>query len=296
MVMQDEIRHNRKFPIAILTDSTCDLPKEFLDSHQIHVVPLTVHFEKTFFLDRITIQPPQFYRMVRESEIRATSAQPAFKDFQNKYEYLGTHYDSVIGFNLSGKMSGTFTNSDKAASEVSKRTGKKMKVFDTKSLTGGLGLVVMRAALALEKGESYEAILEQADHWIDSLELEVTVPTLKYIIKSGRVSHFRSFVARVLDLKPVISINKEGSTFLSGKSFSERAAMRSAIRKIGKAANYRKIWNYAITHSDNLPAVEWYKTEMKRITGKDPVFVDHASPVLVANAGPGVVCVSVLFE
>ncbi len=296
MVMQDEVRHKRKSPIAILTDSTCDLPREFLDKHQIHVVPLTVHFDKTFFLDRITIQPEQFYRMVQDPSVRATSAQPAFKDFQNKYEYLGTHYDSVLGFNLSGKMSGTFTNSDKAASEVSKRSGKKMKVFDSKTLTGGLGLIVMRAALAVERGESYEAIVQQADHWIDSLEMAITVPTLKYIIKSGRVSPFRSFVARTLDLKPVISLDREGGTYLSGKSLSEKAAMKSAIRKIEKLARNRKVWNYAITHSNNLPAVEWYTDELKRITGKEPVFVDHASPVLVANAGPGVACVSILFE
>ena len=126
--------------------------------------------------------------------------------------------------------------------------------------------------------------------------MNVTVPTLKYIIKSGRVSPFRSFIARVLDLKPVISVNKEGTTYLSGKSLSEHAAMKFAIKKITKATRNRKVWNYAITHSNNQASTDWYIHEMKRITGKDPVFVDHASPVLVANAGPGVVCVSILFE
>jgi DegV family protein with EDD domain len=296
MVMQNEVRCNRKSPVALLTDSTCDLPKEFLDRHQIHVVPLSVHFENTFFLDRVTIQPQQFYQMMQDSQLRATSAQPAFKDFQNKYEFLGTQYDSVIGINLSGKMSGTFTNSVKAAADVSARTGKKMRVFNSRSVTGGLGLVVMRAALALERGDSYEEIVAQADHWIDSLDVSVNVQTLKYIIKSGRVSPFRSFIARILDLKPVISIGKDGSTFLSGKSFSEHAALKSTIRKIGRKTQQRKVWNYAITHSDNLPAVEWLAGEMKKLTGKHPAFVEQASPVLVANIGPGVVCISILFE
>lgn len=296
MVFQDEIRHKRRHEIAIVTDSTCDLPKSYLDEHQVHMVPLTVHFDKTFFLDRVTIQPEQFYRMIRETDVRATSAQPAFKDFVNKYEYLGTHYQSVISFNLTGKMSGTFTNSEKAALEVSQRTGKKMKVFDSRTLTGALGLVVMRAVEAVESGSSWEEISGHAERWIDSTMVTVTVPTLKHIIKSGRVSPFKGFIAKVLDLKPVISIDKDGSSALSGKAFSEKAAMKSALRKIEKEVRNRPVWKYTITHCDNLAAVDWYQTEMIRITGKSPVFVDHASPVLVANAGPGVACVSIMFE
>ena len=124
MIMQNEILHNRKSDIAILTDSSCDLPKEILDKYQIHVVPLSIHFGDSYYLDRLSIQPQQFYTLLEKSEQNPTTAQPAFKEFQNKYEYLCMQYDSVIGINLTSAMSGTFFNSEKAGKEVAERTGK----------------------------------------------------------------------------------------------------------------------------------------------------------------------------
>jgi DAK2 domain fusion protein YloV len=77
MVMQHEILHNRKSKIALLTDSTCDLPPSVIDHHQIHVMPLYVHFGETHFLDRLTIQPQQFYSLLEKSERNPSSSQPS---------------------------------------------------------------------------------------------------------------------------------------------------------------------------------------------------------------------------
>ncbi len=98
MVMQSDIVHHRKWKTAIITDSTCDLPQEFIEKYQIHVVPLTVHFEKDFYLDSLTIKPEDFYKMMSESDVRATTSQPTYKDFTNKYNYLASHYDNIHWF------------------------------------------------------------------------------------------------------------------------------------------------------------------------------------------------------
>jgi uncharacterized protein len=296
MIFQNEVRYNRKSNIAILTDSTCDLPAEIMDRYQIHFVPLTIHFGETFFLDRITMQPEQFLTMMQKSDHNPTSAQPAFKEFQNKYEYLGTQYDSVIGINLSTGLSGTCFNSEKAAKEVSVRSGKPMTVLNSKTISGSLGLIIMRAAEAIEKGASHAEILPKIEEWIEKSTVRVSVKTLKYIVRSGRVSPLKSFVARILDLKPLISINEDGKTYLFKKSFTEKSAMKKAVRSIEKMLRTRKLWNYAITHADNLDTAQWYAREMERITGMKPAFVAHVSPVLVAHTGPGVACIAVQFE
>jgi uncharacterized protein len=296
MIFQNEIRYHRKSDIAIVTDSTCDLPKEIIDRYQIHLVPLTIHFGETFFLDRITIQPEQFLTMLEKTDQTPTSAQPALKEFQNKYEYLGTQYESVIGINISAALSGTCFNSEKAAKEVSERSGKQMKVINSKTISGSMGLIIMRMAEAIEKGATYTEALSKVDEWIQKSTVRVSVKTLKYIVKSGRVSPLKSFVANLLDIKPLISFDKNGSTYLFKKSLTEKGAMKKAIKSIGKLARTKRIWNYAITHSGNLPAAEWYAHEMERITGFKPAFIEHASPVLVAHAGPGVTCLSILFE
>ena len=296
MIMQNEILNNRKSDIAILTDSSCDLPKEILDKYQIHVVPLGIHFDDSFYLDRLTIQPQQFYSLVEKSENNPTSAQPPFKEFQNKYEYLCMQYNSVIGINISGALSGTFFNSNKAGNEVAEREGKKVAVFDSKTLTGGLGLLLLRLARELENGESYENLLSKIKLWIPKTQIRVSVPTLKYIIRSGRVSKFKSYIATKLDLKPVIALDDEGRSYLFSKSLSEKGSMKKALKSIEKLLHGKQVWEYAITHANNQAYAEWYAREIEQLTGKQPVFIDHASPALVANTGPGVVCVSLMME
>ncbi len=296
MVMQHEILNNRKSEIAILTDSSCDLPKEVLDRMQIHMVPLGIHFGETFYLDRLSIQPEQFYSLLAKSEQNPTSSQPSIRDFQNKYEYLCSHYSSVIALNLSNGLSGTFNSSCQAAKEISDRTGKRIDVIDSATVTGGLGLLILRLAEAIEKGATHEEILPELRKWVKKTQIRVTVTTLKYIIRSGRVSAFKSFIARSLDLKPVILINEEGRTELSSKSFTEKASMKKVIRNIQQITQKNKIWGYAITHANNASTAEWFAIQMERVTGQKPAFVAPASPALGANAGPGVACVSFMLE
>jgi len=296
MVMQQEIIENRKADIAILTDSTCDLPKEIMKHYQIHMMPLSVHFGESFYLDRLTMNPPQFYQMQQQTEVRPTTSQPAVKEFQNKFDYLSTHYTSTLGFFISEKLSGTYQNGVKSARDVSARTGKPAFIYDSRMLTGGLGLIVLRAARAVEEGMQLGEILPQVDSWISKSHLRASIPTLNYIIKSGRINPFKSFIARTLDLKPVIQINREGSAEITGKALSYKSAHKKMVDQIRKVINGGEVWEYTITHADNHEVAMHYAAEMEKITGKKPLFIDHISPVLVANTGPGIVAVSFMLK
>ena len=296
MVMQNEIQFNRKSSVAIVTDSACDLPREIIDRYQLHVVPLTVHFGETYFLDRLTINPPQFYAMQERSETNASSAQPASKEFQNKYEYLSTHYDSVIGIHLSQGLSGTWSSSDKGAREVVARTGKQIDVINSGTITGGEGLLVLRAAQAIEAGASHADVVRMVGEWKAKSIIRVSVTTLKYIVRSGRVSQWKGRIARMLDLKPVISLDEQGKAVLTSKSFSEKACMRKVLRDVTRNVKGKKVWGYAITHAANETAAGWFSDELEKLTGQRPLFIDHASPALAANVGPGICCVSVLLD
>lgn len=296
MVMQNKILQQRKSNIAILTDSTCDIPKELLDKYQIHMIPLSVHFGETYYLDRMTIQPQQFYSLLEKSEKNPSSSQPSSKDFQNKYEFLCTQYNSVIGIHLSQGLSGTYSNSMIASCDVMERTGKRIEVFNSKSVTAGMGLIVLRVAKALEKGMSHELLSTKIKEWIEKSHIMVSVTTMKYIIRSGRVNPFKSFIAKLLDLKPVIYLNKEGKTELLGKSFTVKGINNMMIREIAKMLRKNKIWEYVITHANNPQTVDFYVSEMEKLTGKRPLYIDNASPSLVTHTGTGVVCISMMFE
>jgi DegV family protein with EDD domain len=193
-------------------------------------------------------------------------------------------------------MSGTYSNSLIASRDVAGHTGKKIDVINSKTLTGGLGLLILRVAKAIESGLSHAEVMEKVGEWIEKSHIRVSVTTMKYIIRSGRVSPLKSFVARLLDLKPVIFLSGEGKAELLGKSFTVKGVNKKLVRDITRLVRNRKVWEYVITHANNPETVDYFSAEMEKITGKKPMFVDNASPALVANTGPGVVCVSLMFE
>ncbi len=296
MVMQNEIASNRKFPIGLVTDSTCDLPAELIKKYQIQVIPLSVHFGEEFYLDRITMQPGQFVKKLKHSAIHPTSAQPAFTEFINKYNYLASLYDSIIGVHISSGMSGTWQNSLNAAKRASSESGKTINVVDSKRLTSALGLTVLRTAEAIENGERHEDIVKQMEGWVEKSRILVTSKDMHFMVKSGRVSHTKGLLGKLLGIKPIVEVHNQGTTKVFGKPLSEKASMKMVMSEMESFIADKEIWGYAISHADNIESANWYAEQMEKLTAKKPVFINEASPVLIANVGPGVVALSVLLK
>jgi hypothetical protein len=234
--------------------------------------------------------------MLPKAKVYPSSAQPTFKEFSNKYNYLSTHYESVIGVHISEAMSGTCSNSRKAAKTISNFTKKPIKVINSKRLSAGLGLIMMRAALAIENGSSYEQLTDSIEEWSGKTNMFVTTKTMKYMVKSGRVNAMKGLLGKILSLKPVIIVNDEGKTELIGKPRSEKASMKLTMKLIEKKIATQKLWGYAISHADNEDTANWYASKMKEITGQEPKFINYGSPVLGVNVGPGTVTLSMMFE
>jgi DegV family protein with EDD domain len=296
MVMQSDIVHNRKFKTAIVTDSTCDLPQEFIEKYQIHVVPLTVHFEKDFYLDSLTIKSEDFYDMMEESDVRATTSQPTYKDFTNKYNYLASHYDNIIGLHITKNMSGTFSNSSKSAYAVAERQNIDIAIFNSAKLTSALGLMVMRLAEAIENGMSFEDAKQNIEDWKKKTNLLVSSETMKYMIRSGRVSAVKGFVGKLLKVQPLVRVGEDGKAEVFGKPRSTKQSMKLVIDETVKVIEGKKLWGYSTSHANNPEVAEWYAKEMEAITGQKPKFISIASPVLGANVGPGTVGLGFMLE
>lgn len=296
MVFQQEINTNRKGSVALLTDSTADLPQDLLDHYQIHVVPLTVHFGQQFFLDGITLSGSHFAKLYDKSTVYPSTAQPAFKDFTNKYSYLTGHYDTIVSFHITSGMSGTWSNSSKAAKSISLQMKKPIEVIDSKRLSGGLGMMVIRAAQELEKGRTSQEIVTRSEEWSKKTHMFVTSKTMKYLIRSGRVSPVKGFIGNLLKIKPVVLVNDKGVTETMGKPFSEKSAMKMVMKRVTSLLNEGKMWNYVVTHFNNEETAQWYVTQIKELTGRAPLYIKEASPVLSVNVGPGVVALSIMME
>lgn len=296
MVRQSEVVYNRKWKIAIVTDSTCDLPQDILDKYQVNMLPLSLHFGENQYLDKVTIQPEQFYKIMNEDVDFPKSAQVNEKAFANLYSHLSSHYDSIIAINLSDKLSGTFNSSQKAALEISREFNKPISVINSRNISGGLGLLVLRAAYAIEEGYSHDQVVNMIQKWTNDLRIFVSVSTMKYLVKGGRISAFKGIIARLLNVNPIITLDESGKAVVYGKAFNQKANMEKVMVHIGKICREKKIWNYIVLHANNLQAAKWYTEKMKAITGKAPASVINISPVIGVHAGIGAAAVAILPE
>jgi uncharacterized protein len=296
MLRQSEAIFNRKWKIALVTDSTCDLPQELMDHYQVNMLPININFGESHYLDKITIQPAQFYSLLDSQNEFPKTSQINEKSFVNLYTRLSESYDSIIAIHLTDKFSGTCFNSQKAAKIVSAELNKPISVINSKNLSGALGLIVLRAAQAIEAGNTHDEIVAMTEQWVRNTQIYVSVRTLKYMVRGGRVSPFKGFIAKMMNVNPIVSMDEQGASFVFGKTYSQQSNMEKVMKHLRTERKGREIWNCIILHAHNPDAAAWYSGKMKEFTDKEPVAVVNISPVIGANAGIGTAAVALMFK
>ena len=295
MVRQQEAVIKRKWNIALVTDSTCDLSQDLIDFYQINVVPINLNFGDYHYLDKVTIQPNQFYDLLETHAEFPKTSQINEQAFTNLYSHLASHYDAIIAVHLTSQFSGTFANSVKAGERISKEFNKPVYVIDSKNLSGALGLLVLKAAQNIEAGESVESIVKSLEKDVIQTKIFVSVRDLRYMIKGGRVSKPKGLIASALGLNPVISMDEHGKSLLFGKTFSQEASLNKIYTHILKIGRGKTVWNYIILHAHNPDGAQKAEEKMRQITGKKAVSVVDISPVIGMHAGNGAIAISLLF-
>ncbi|MDD4993521.1 MAG: DegV family protein [Paludibacter sp.] len=296
MIRQNEAATSRKWNVAVVTDSTCDLSQELIDFYQIYTLPLNINFGDNHYLDKVTITPDHFYDLLESSSDFPKTSQINEHSFVNLYSHLASHYDAIISLHLTSQFSGTYMNSVRAAEKISAEFNKPVYTIDSKTLSGSLGLLVLRVAQSIEAGLAPTEIVESVEKWKPDARIFVSVKDLKYMIKGGRVSKRKGFIANMLNINPIVSMDESGKSVLFGQAFSQQANINKVMKHVRKISAGKTIWNYTVLHAHNEPGAEIYVQKMLELTGKSPVSVVDISPVIGMNAGNGTIAVSLLFD
>ena len=294
MLLQYEVAHRRKYPIAIVTDSTCDLPRELIDRYQIQVVPLHLLFGETEYLDKLTIDTEQFLDLVDRSSEFPTTSQPSTALFNRTFSYLSTYYDSIIAIHVSGGLSGTVSSSARAAEALGGK--KRISVVDSLGVSASLGLIVLRAAEALDEGKSHDEIVSELEGWVRKSQILVSVHTLEYFIRGGRVKPVAGAIGKALNLKPIISTDAEGKAINIGKVFGVRQSVNKIVKMVERRHAESPLRCYAIVHGANLEGAREFAAKLEQVLGFPPLYVEEISPVLALHAGRGTVAVITMQE
>jgi hypothetical protein len=197
---------------------------------------------------------------------------------------------------MSRKLSGTWNASNQAARSVSERSGKRITVIDSHHLSGSLGLLVLYAAEAIEAGRSHHEIVEEVEKRREDAVILVSVPTLKYMVRGGRVSPMKGWVANLLNLKPIVSLNKEGESILFDKAFSQTGSMKKILALLEKRVAGKRIWKYALLHAHDPERALWFGRKLEERLGAGAAFTVDISPAVGVSAGFGAVAVALMTE
>ncbi|HNT00404.1 MAG TPA: DegV family protein [Candidatus Saccharicenans sp.] len=294
MKLQSEISFRPKRKIALVVDSSCDLPTSFLEENQVVVIPLLLNIKNHVFLDKLTISPRRIYKMLAEEEIMPGSAQPSPKSIENWFSFLSSHYDSILVLTISSALSG-FYNLVKAVAE--KFPEKKIRIVDSRHISGSSGLIVERLLEGWSEGtQDVDELARRAEELIARTEILVDIKTLKYLVKGGRVSPMKGLLAKLLNIKPIITINKLGQAVPCRQSFSRRQNFKKILKMIRKRQAVHPVHSFSIVHAGNRPRAEAYAREIERITGRQVSFIEEASPVVGVHNGLGAVGVCLSYE
>ena len=279
---------------AFKQDNRWDIPNA--EPSRCLSVPIHIHFADHHFLDRSSMTPDQFYTMLGEFPDHPTTSHPSVGEFDTLYTRLAAHYDSVIAIHMSGKLSGTWNASNQAARSVSERSGKRITVIDSRHLSGSLGLLVLYAAEAIEAGRSHNEIVSEVEKRREDASILVSVPTLKYMVRGGRVSPMKGWVANLLNLKPIVSLNQEGESVLFDKAFSQKGSMKKILALLEKRLAGNRVWKYALLHAHDPEGALWFGRKIAEVLGEKAAFTVDISPAVGVSAGFGAVAVALLTE
>lgn len=288
MLMQYNIVNHRKYDIGLMSDTAADLPQKIVEDYQIVQVPFGINFADNQFLDKYTIQPDEFYKLLGKEDYAPTSSLPAIKVLNSAMDFMETHYKKSICLHISSGLSATYQTNFKLAE---KHPG--IAVTDSKHLSVTEGLLLLRIARAIESGMSYDQITTNISEWINKTFIYTDIATLKYMVRSGRVSPLKGFMAKVLNIKPIVSVDEKGKGIAYGKSFSRKANMKKIMNIIGDIIKNQEIWEYAIVHSDAENRANKYAEKLTSITGKAPAYVMPLSPVIGVHNGIGAVAIGI---
>ena len=192
--------------IAIVTDSTSDIPRDLCEKYKIKVVPLTIIFkgDRNYLDNGTDITIKEFYKKIRTAETLPTTTQPSPGDFLEVYRELLKNYDSIISIHISKKMSGTIPSVEMAKKEL---PGKDIEAIDSELVHMPCGFLVIKAAQLAQEGKTKDEILKAVYDLKSKMKILFIPSTLEYLKKGGRIGRAKGLLASLLDIKPILTIN-----------------------------------------------------------------------------------------
>lgn len=268
--------------VAIVTDSTSDLPEKLADEHGISIVPLYVHFGEDAFRDGLDIKAEEFYARLQSGGAFPTTSAPSPGTFVELYRNLAKSHDSIISLHISSKVSATHSAATQAA-EVVKGEGITVQVVDTMQASMALGLVAISVARRASAGATLAELAELAKSLSARATFTGLVETLEYLQKGGRIGKAQALVGSLLRIKPILAL-------VDGEAHGiERARTRTrGIARIKSlVAEAAPLEALCVLHTTDPALAQEIADDLNQYAPDGKPLIARLGPVVGTYLGPG---------
>ena len=284
---------NVNHKIALITDTCCDLPDEINQKYNVHRIPLRVNFGADTYIDENTITDEEFYEKMRTRKEVPKTSQLGVADCKRMFEWTSKYFDSSLSIHMSRALSASVETAHRIGAQASKS----IRVIDSRSICVGLGLILEDAAKAIEYGYDIEKVIKRVEWASNHYQELFTVENLKYLIRGGRLSASKGFVAKLLHLKPLLHVDtKDGSLHPLSNAFGSKGIRKKMMKMLAKHMDPSKQYRIGIGHCDNLATAMWYKEQIEKTFKVSSLFVTSISCAIGSHSGPGTIAIAILPE
>ena len=282
--------------VRLVTDSTCDLPRDLADRWDINVIPCNVHFGDDVYKDGIDIGPDEFYQRLVSSPKLPTTAQPSVKDFLDVYEPLLDGGHDVVSVHLSVKFSGTLNSATqakeslKSAQEAGAKGPGRIEIIDSQMTSMGLGLITLAAAQMVKDGASCDQVVEGIRNSVSRTHCYFLLDTLEYLQKGGRIGKASAFLGSLLSIRPILMV-KDGQAHPVERVRSRERGLRrleEIIRELGPATRL------SVLHTTAPEEAQALEKRLGDLAPEGEVIAARFGPVVGTYLGPGALGVSLM--
>lgn len=278
--------------VAIVTDSTADIPIELMQKYPIFVAPLQVIWGEETFRAGIDINNIEFYQRLRQDTTSPTTSQPSVGVFKNLYARLLEEGHEIISIHISAKLSGTVDSAQQAKAMLA---GAPIEILDSQTASMALGLQVLNVARAVRQGANLRECKTIFEQSISLAGVYFMVDTLEYLHRGGRIGGAAAFLGTLMDLKPLLTV-EDGIIAAVEKVRSANKAQQRLLDLVEKQVGTSRPVQVSALHT-NAPEIartllEQAKHRLNISKVVEPLITD-ATPVIGAHTGPG--CVGLAF-
>jgi len=278
--------------VALVTDSTAYIPHELVAQYAVRVAPQVLIWDGETYLDGVDIQPQAFFQRLVTAKTLPTSSQVSVKSFYEIFRELHENGHDILAVLISSKLSGTIASAEQAKAMLPEA---RIEIVDSYTVAMALGFVVLAAARAAAEGATLEECRALAEEARGHVGAVLTVKTLEFLHRGGRIGGAARLVGTMLNIKPILEV-RGGRIEPLEKTRTRKKALQRLVDIVAERVKGHEQVRVAALHANAEPDARWLLEQIGERVSLQEALISSVSPVIGVHVGPGTVALTYMTD